>query len=74
MCEQDSPKARESDIGRSRQLCFVEPEPEAYAVQRFAQDDLRLGVNASDARHHPAANGSRDDVSHLLLSARGRAV
>lgn len=49
---------REDDVRTPRQQLRMQGIAKTPLVQRFAQQQLRLGVLAPDTRHHPAA-GSR---------------
>ncbi|MPM03424.1 hypothetical protein SDC9_49691 [bioreactor metagenome] len=52
MHENNRPKPRENQIGRSGQILAMQPEPETETVQLAAQGELGLGIHSSNARHH----------------------
>jgi hypothetical protein len=55
---------REDNVRLAGQSAIMQPKSEAKAVETFPNYHFRLGIRASDARHHATADGSRDNVSH----------
>lgn len=55
---------RKNQIRFSGKLAVMQAVAEAERVQRLANNKFRLGVLAPDARHHPAANIGRNNISH----------
>jgi len=62
--EDHSPIFREANVRAAWQVFSVQAEPEPHAVQQRADDQLRFGVEAADARHDMAALLTSDRVRH----------
>lgn len=58
------------DVRAPGQIVAVEPKAQSLPVQRAAHDELRRGIDASNAGHHPAARLRRDDVGHIRVTLR----
>lgn len=56
--------AREYNIRFAWQIAVMQPKPEPQGVQTATQDQFRLRVGASDARHHAASHRRGNDVRH----------
>lgn len=64
MHEDDRAIFREDDVGFSRQVTPMEPEPKPEPVKRFSQGNLRLRIGGPDARHPFGPLGWGKSVDH----------
>ncbi len=64
MREDDRLVAGKDNIRLSGKGAIMQPKAKPHRMEPFAQQKFRLRVGTTDTRHHPAANLSRDDVSH----------
>jgi hypothetical protein len=63
MHENDSLVLGEDKIWFAGQLCSMQPVAEALGMQRAPQEQFRLGILASNARHQPRTGFGIDYVS-----------
>lgn len=54
----------EHKVRLARQALVMEDIAKAFSVQASPDNHFRLGILAPDARHHPASDFGRNDVSH----------
>lgn len=62
--QDDLPKAREDEVGVSRQARVVEPEPVSKAVGKAPHDPFRACILSLDPRHDAASISRRDGIGH----------
>lgn len=70
MHEDDLVSARKHQVRRAGQTAHVQPKPEAQRVQRPTNDNLRLCVLATDARHERAASFGVEAVHLAQMNGR----
>ena len=56
--------AKENEVGAAGKASIMQTEAKPKTVEPLSHDHFGLGISASDTGHHPAADGSRHDVSH----------
>ncbi len=70
--ENDRPVLREHEIGLSRQVAAMEPEPESPAVQHRPNYPFGFGVPSPDSGHHPAPDLGGHGVCGHRSTRNGR--
>ena len=55
----------------ARQPLVMKDITKALGVQASSYNHFRLGILAADARHHPASDLGRNDISHKPLARHG---
>ena len=64
--EHDNLIFRQNDVRRARQTPLMKAVAVAPAKKTAPDDELRLGVATTDARHHPTAGRNVDYVNQAL--------
>ena len=64
MDEDYGPIPGKHKVGLARQALVVEQIAKALCMEASPDNHFRFGIFAADARHHPASDFGRNDISH----------
>lgn len=67
MHKHDRPTRRENQIGFAGQTRATQPVPQTLCMKRLSQKHFRLGVFASDTRHHATAGRCINNICHSAV-------
>ncbi len=70
MYEDHGASSRKHNVRLAREIPHVQAKSVPPSMQRAAQQDLRLRVASTNARHHPASRGAVDYVDHQANNGR----